>query len=204
MKEQNQPQLIELPEPVKDGQVSLEETLSKRRSVRTFKGRPISLPMAGQLLWSAQGFTRGSKRTTPSAGALYPLEIHLLAADVEGLAPGLYRYLPKDHAVLQTSSEYLRKKLTAAALHQEAIHHAPAVFVITGIPDRITIKYGDRGIRYMYMEAGHAAQNILLQAVALELGSVVIGAFYDDEVAGVLGLGETETPLYIIPVGLEK
>jgi len=194
--------IIKLPDPDRNGSVPLETTLHKRRSVRSFQETPLSLQAVSQLLWAVQGISdRRGYRTAPSAGALYPLETYVIADDVTDLKKGIYLYKPADHSlVLTREGDYLRM-LSRAALRQDAVMLAPAVFVIAGIPSRTTGKYGERGIRYMYMESGHAAQNISLQAVALDLGSVTIGAFTDDEVARIIKLEKSASPLYIIPVG---
>lgn len=194
--------VIKLPDPDTNGSVPLETALQKRRSVRSFQDVALSLQSVSQLLWAAQGITdRRGFRTAPSAGALYPLEIYVVAGDVNGLENGIYLYNPDDHSLIFTSTGEYLQRLFRAALLQDAITQAPAVFVIAGKQERTTGKYGERGVRYMYMESGHAAQNINLQAVALELDSVTIGAFTDSEVARILKMGKTITPLYIIPVG---
>jgi SagB-type dehydrogenase family enzyme len=181
---------------------SLEEALLKRRSVRSYRENPLTLAEAGQLLWAAQGITgAGGLRTAPSAGALYPLEILLVAGEVEGILPGVYRYHPPDHTLTRIREGDLRKDLSAAALGQAAVEMAPAVLAITAVYGRTTGKYGERGIRYVHMEAGHCAENVQLQAVSLDLGTVTIGAFDDRRVGEVLGLDPEETPLYLIPVG---
>jgi len=171
-------------------------------SVRGFKEAPLELGEVSQLLWAAQGITRrGRYRTCPSAGALYPLELSLVVAGVNGLATGIYRYRPENHAISQHSEIDPRRELCAAALEQAMIAHAPATIVISAIYRRTTVKYGERGMRYVFMEAGHAAQNIHLQAVALQLGTVVVGAFRDDKVKSVLGLEAEEDPICLMPVG---
>jgi SagB-type dehydrogenase family enzyme len=187
----------ELPAPRLTGQVSLEEVLARRRSVRSFEATALTEAEIAQLSWAAQGSTTAEGlRTAPSAGALYPLELYV------ALPAGLYRYDSDDHRLKTQSEKDLREELQRAALGQDAIGDAPAVFVITGVYERTAIKYGERRTpRYVQMEAGHAAQNLLLQAVALGLGAVPIGAFYDDSVRDVLALDVAETPLYLIPVG---
>ena len=202
MRIHGQTQVIELSKPKTDGHVSLEATLKNRRSVRTFKKTPVSLTALSQLLWAAQGVTHYSGfRTAPSAGALYPLEVYVVAGNVEDLVAGIYLYRPHEHVLVQIAQGDHREALSMAALWQKAISHAPVVFVIAGVSERTTGKYGERGIRYVYMEAGHAAQNLCLQAVALGLGSVVIGAFSDHKIGNILKLGKEGMPLYIIPVG---
>jgi SagB-type dehydrogenase family enzyme len=169
--------------------------------VRRFSAQPLALAAAGQLLWAAQGLSVPGRRTTPSAGALYPLEIHLVAARVEGLAPGAYRYRPEPHALQHSGLQVTPEALQSAALGQDAVGMAPAVVVITAVPARSATKYGARADRYAAFEAGAAAQNLALQAVALGLGGVVIGGFDDDAVAGVLQLPGAERPVVLMPVG---
>ncbi len=188
--------IVELPPPRTDGEVSLERALQERRSVRSFTPEPLTLEELGQLLWAGQGITADwGGRTAPSAGALYPLEMY--AATPEGL----YRYLPEGHRAQVVSAIDVRGALAAAALGQEAVAGAAAVLVIAAVPARTEAKYGDRAERYVHLEAGHAAQNVLLQAVALGLAAVPVGAFSDEDVARVLGLDRGEVPLYLIPVG---
>ena len=204
MQNQGQTGAIELPGPRTDGQISLEAALQLRRSIRSFQETPVSFTSVAQLLWAAQGVThhRGL-RTAPSAGALYPLEIYVVAGNVEGLAAGIYHYRPLRHVLVEITGGDHRQALCRDALGQQAIGSAPISFVIAGIPARTAGKYGDRGVRYMLLEGGHAAQNLCLQAVVLELGSVVIGAFSDQKVGNMLQLGIGEVPFYIIPVGKE-
>ena len=193
---------IRLPEPRYEGPVSVEHALLTRRSVRKFRNEPLDLSNISQLLWAAQGITtpRGY-RTAPSAGALYPLETYVVVGDVNGLAAGIYKYLYHDHALLQTVAGDKRTELSQAALSQGSIARAPAVLLFSAIYSRITGKYGNRGIQYTFMEIGHAAQNVCLQAIALELVTVVIGAFRDNEVKLIADLPADEEPTYIIPVG---
>ncbi|MBM9535614.1 SagB/ThcOx family dehydrogenase [Desulfobulbus alkaliphilus] len=199
--DQQQP-LIPLPAPVVDGSVSLEQTLLQRRSLRDFDDEPLTLSQVAQLLWAAQGVThtRGF-RTAPSAGALYPLDTYLIAGKVTDLEPGVYLYVPQSHALIEKASGDIRPQLSRAALGQLPVRDAPATILFTAVYDRITGRYGPRGEQYAHIEAGHTAQNITLQAVALGLGSVVIGAFQDDLVRQVIELESGSTPLYLIPVG---
>lgn len=193
---------VKLPAPVMKSQVSLEETLSRRRSVREYTGKSLTLQEVSQLLWAAQGVTsRSGGRTAPSAGALYPLEIYLVAGGVENLDAGVYRYQPEKHELATVKNTDVRKDLAEAALQQTSISDGAIDIVIAAVYERTTVKYGERGIRYVHMEAGHAAQNVALQSTALELGTVTIGAFYDERVKAVLGMEQDETPLYIMPVG---
>ena len=196
---------IRLPDPVHDSDTSIEGALLKRRSVRNYKNRPLELAEISQLLWAAQGITspRGL-RTAPSAGALYPLEIYVVAGNVNDLPDGVYNYRPHKHELVRIVKGDKRNELCNAALKQTSIKNAAVVIVFSAVYDRITTKYGDRGIKYVHIETGHAAQNILLQAVSLDLGAVVIGAFDDDAVKEVLKMSGREEPLYIIPVGKMK
>lgn len=195
---------IKLPPANIDGDLSLEAALLQRRSIRTYRPEALRVEQISQLLWAAQGVTDAhGGRTAPSAGALYPLEITLLAGNVTGLPVGLYRYLPAEHALIKITEGDRRSQLHQAALQQDAIKEAAAVIVISAIYERTQVKYGERGIQYVHIEAGSTAQNIYLQATSLGLGTVFIGAFYDDQVKAVLSLGESEIPLGLMPVGIK-
>ncbi len=196
--------LIDLPAPSYSGNISIEETLKERRSIRTYRNIPLNLTQISQLLWSAQGITDMGRglRTAPSAGALYPLEVYLLAGNINELAAGIYRYIPEKHKLVLILSGDQREALYDVSLRQSSVKEAPAVLVFSAFFERTTRRYGERGIRYVYMEAGHAAQNVYLQAVSLGLGTVVIGAFDDQGVKKVMNLAEEEEPLYIIPLGV--
>jgi SagB-type dehydrogenase family enzyme len=193
---------IRLPAPVFKSEQSIESTLLKRRSVRDFKDEPLRLAEVSQLLWAAQGVTdlRGF-RTSPSAGALYPLELYLLSGNVDGLPDGIYKYIPLSHKLLKVAEGDKRNKLAAASLGQSAVKDGAAVIVFSAVYRRTTRKYGSRGNRYVHIETGHAAQNIYLQAVSLNLGTVIIGAFNDNEVKRILKMKPEEKPLCIMPVG---
>lgn len=193
---------IQLPPPRFDSRTSVESALRQRRSVREFIPKPLPLAHASQLLWAAQGVTgTEGQRTAPSAGALYPLEL-LAVAGTEGELPaGIFRYRPSRHDLVLVVSGDRRRALAAAALGQGWVAQAPLTLAIAAVLDRTAGKYGPRARRYVDMEAGHAAQNIHLQAVALELGTVVVGAFDDAEVGKVLGLGAHEQPLCLMPIG---
>ncbi len=195
---------IKLPEVIRKGGISVEEALTKRRSVRTYKDIPLSLEQVSQLLWAAQGVTEPSLnfRTAPSAGALYPLAVYLLSGNITGLSVGLYRYIPEQHALILVSKGDKRQELFQASLRQSSLRNAPGILIFTAIMERTTRRYGERGIRYVYMEAGHASQNVYLQAAALGLGTVAIGAFDDRAVKAILDLPEQEQPLYLMPLGV--
>ncbi len=196
------PGMTELPEPSFDSEISVETVLQQRRSVRNYTDQGLSMKQLGQILWAAQGMNSAKGyRTAPSAGALYPLEIYLVAGNVSGLEPGIYRYLPTKHAVSRVAKGDKRTQLSQAALGQSPVRKAPAVLAFCAVYGRVTGKYGQRGIMYVHMEAGHAAQNVYLQSEALGLGTVSIGAFQDEEVKAVLNNDIEEQPLYLMPVG---
>jgi SagB-type dehydrogenase family enzyme len=189
---------INLPKPKEKGLTSIEETFNKRRSIRDYKKGPLDLGEISQLLWAASGKNLYG-RTAPSAGATYPLETYLVVGDVEGLEPGIYRYSFSTHSLERIKEQDIRSRLSQAALGQRMIERAPINIIIAADYDRTTRSYGQRGIRYVHMEVGHVGQNISLQAVALNLGTVMIGAFEDKPVKEILGI--KEEPLYIIPIG---
>ncbi len=196
------PEMVKLPPPRSEGHLSVESALALRRSVRSYSKQPLSLNELSQLLWAAQGInSQDIRRTAPSAGALYPLELYLVAGLTTDISPGVYRYASEQHSLNLFKESDLRRALSGAALNQECIAAAPACFVITGVYSRTAKKYGKRARRYVHLEAGHAAENILLQAVALKLGAVVVGAFDDQGVQRVLDLPTEHEPLLVIPVG---
>ncbi len=199
-------QVIQLPAPSLSGDLSMEAALSRRRSVRDYSDRPLQIREVAQLLWAAQGITepRRGLRTTPSAGATFPLEIFVAAGNVNGLAAGLYRYRPLSHTLEFVIPGELRPALQRVSLNQPLVRQAPAVFIITALPERTEARYGGRAMRYVFMEVGHAAQNLNLQAIALGLGSVVVGAFHDADLTAVLNLPPGEIPLYVIPAGAPR
>jgi SagB-type dehydrogenase family enzyme len=193
---------IKLPEPRYTSNISVEEALAQRRSIRAYSGETLTIEEVSQLLWAAQGITSSWEgRTAPSAGALYPLELYLVVGDVEGIDKGVYKYIPEDHELEKVKDGDIRAELADAALGQACVRDVAIDIVFTAIYERTTGKYRERGIRYVQMEAGHAAQNVYLQAVSLDLGTVVIGAFDDSEVKKVTNIQEQEDPLYIMPVG---
>lgn len=193
---------LNLTKPELTGDISLEETLYKRRSVREYSGKSLSLAEVSQLLWAGQGITADwGGRTAPSAGGLYPLEIYIITGQVDDLIPGIYKYVPERHGLIKISEGDARNDLAAASLNQEWVEEGALNIVIAGVFERTTAKYGERGRNYVYMEAGHVAQNICLQATALDLGAVTVGAFEDDTVKNVIDMPDNETPLYVIPVG---
>ena len=188
---------ITLPPPVTRGRMSLEKALLVRRSVREFAATPLTGRQISQLLWAAQGVvTREGFRTAPSAGALYPLELYAVKAD------GMFHYQPRRHRLSRLSDLDLRPPLFRATFDQKMVLEAPCTFVIAAVDERIARKYGRaRCVRYVDLEVGHAAQNLLLEVVALGLGSVAVAAFKDAGVKKALGLPADQRPVYLLPVG---
>ena len=188
---------IDLPKPKVTSKVSLEETIIKRRSERSFEDKEIGMEALSQILWAAQGITNNEYgfRAAPSAGALYPLTLYVAKKD------GVFRYIPDNHKLLEISNEDKRPSLVRASLSQSFIREAPVDIIIAGNFAITQAKYGARAFRYVCVEIGHVAENIHLQAVALGLSSVPIGAFWDDVIKKNLKLPDNQDPLYIIPIG---
>jgi SagB-type dehydrogenase family enzyme len=197
-----EPAPVHLPKPHTDGSYALERALEARRTQRQFGSGALTLEQLGQLLWATQGIAqRDGLRTAPSAGALYPLVVYVVVGEVKALPDAIYRYQPAGHALVVHVAGEWRASLAEAALQQGWIAEAAAIIVITANESHTMQKYGTRGLRYVHIEVGHAAQNLLLQATALGLGSAVVGAFHDATVGQLLRLPPGESPLYIIPVG---
>ncbi len=199
---------ISLPDPRLKGEMTLEEAILKRRSRREFDHSALTLEQVSQTLWAAQGITEeGGLRAAPSAGALYPLDIYLVAGReaVEGLAEGVYHYLPQGHSLEPALEGDVRQDLARYSLEQMFIADAPATLVITAEYERTTQKYGELwGVRYVHMEAGHVAENVYLQVEALGLGTVAVGAFRDAKISQLLDLPSGYEPLYLMPIGHPK
>jgi len=188
---------FDLPPPQRKGKVSLEEVLASRRSARAFRPGTLTLAEMGQLLWAAQGITdpENGFRAAPSAGATYPMELYLLTPE------GMYHYVPRGHRLELLDRRDLRSALAKAAAGQECVRDASLDVVIASVPARTEAKYGDRAARYIYLEAGHIAQNLLLEATAMGLGGVSVGAFLEEEVGQALGLPKDQYPVYLVPLG---
>jgi len=197
---------IPLPTPDVKGNISVEEAIARRRSIRRYLPQPLTLAQLGQVLWACQGLTHGRFRACPSAGATYPLEVFaLVGADgVEGLEAGVYHYEIKDRALSLTASGDRRTQVASASLDQRFLREAPVTIVVGAIYGRTTEYYGQRGERYIHFEVGHVGQDVHLQALALGLGTVMVGAFEDEEIAGILGLEKEVRPLYLMPVGFPR
>lgn len=196
---------VKLPEPDFKG-LTVEEAIEKRRSIRNYSKQPITKAQLSQLLFAAQGLTGkmfGKRpRSAPSAGALYPFEIYAVVNNVQDLPRGIYHYAVQDHALEKVKAGDFRSKITDAGLEQEMLGEAAVTFILSAIFDRVCHKYGDRGYRYVYMEAGHISQNIYLQAVSSGLGSVCAGAFSDEKVNRLIDVdGRTEAVIYLHAVG---
>ncbi len=185
-----------LPSPEREEGAAFDDILAQRRSIRTFTDRPLEVEAISQLLWAAQGVTASwGGRTAPSAGALYPIEVYVATEDA------LRRYEPDEHRAVELALDDRRAGIAEATGGQEAAAEASTLFVITGVVPRTAAKYGDRAERYVQLEAGHVCQNLLLEATALGLGAVPMGAFSDEALRAALDLGDGELPLYVVPVG---
>jgi SagB-type dehydrogenase family enzyme len=195
-------QTIKLPQPVLKSNFSLEQALAERRSIRSYTDDPLTLSEISQLLWAAQGVTdtKTGHRTAPSAMAKYPLELYVVAANVKGLASGLYHYQPTEHNLVLVKPGDVRTDLST----QPTVKTAPAVFLFTGVYERIGTRFGDRSKMFVFLEAGHAAQNLCLQATALHLGTVTVGGIDPVSLKKAVSLPENEDALYVLPVGKPK
>lgn len=196
---------VKLPKPDYRG-MTLEEAIEKRRSVRNYSKKPITTEQLSQLLFAAQGLTGKmygrSLRSAPSAGALYPFEIYIVVNNVQDLPRGIYHYSILDHALELVKAGDFRGRIVDAGAQQEMLGDAAVTFVLSAIFDRVRHKYGERGFRYVYMEAGHISQNLYLQAVSLELGSVCVGAFFDEKVNQLIDVdGRKEAAIHLHAVG---
>ncbi len=206
--------IVLLPYPrIRRDVLSTEEAIAYRRSIRDYVDMPISIEQLSQLLWATYGIseTRWGLKTTPSAGATYPLEIYVVVGEKrvsllsgDTLQPGVYKYDPYTHSVRLVRAGDFMEELSKAAVNQRWVREAAINIVICAVYERTTRVYGERGYRYVYMEVGHAGQNIYLEATALNLGAVVIGAFYDDWVKSIVNAEENEHPLYIVSIGVPR
>jgi SagB-type dehydrogenase family enzyme len=197
---------ISLPEPIRQGDMSVEEALDNRESRRSYGDEALDLSAIGQLLWSAGGLgvdaITGATRTAPSAGGIYPIKLYLVTGETEGLEAGVYLYDALSHSLTSVSSGDVREELADAALSQGFISQAPATMVMVADYGRSTGRYGDRGERYAHMDAACASENVALQAESMGLGTVVVGAFSDEAVADIIN---TEgIPLIIMPIGVSQ
>ncbi|MCD4679028.1 MAG: SagB/ThcOx family dehydrogenase [Bacteroidales bacterium] len=206
--------VILLPQPDFEGELSVESALHSRRSVREYRASPLTLEEISQILWAAYGITkpdnvreflRGGMKTAPSAGARYPLEIYLVAINVTGLTPGIYLYRPQGHQLLKLFEGDVRDELANATYSADVVKRAPACLVYSAVYKRTTEKYGDRGReRYVCMDVGFSAENVYLQARSLNIGTVMVGSVIDDKVRKVIKMSEEETPMCFMPLGKMK
>jgi SagB-type dehydrogenase family enzyme len=191
---------IRLPAPRLNGTVSVEEALSKRRSVREYDETSLTLENVSQLLWAAQGISYAkNRRTSPSAGATYPLTVYLSVKNVKGLESGIYRYQVDEHSIVLLKLGDCSVALSHACWDQRFLKSAPVILILSAVYERTTQRYGERGVRYVHMECGHVGENVYLQAEALGLGTVAVGAFDDSKIQEILGI--QESVLYLFPVG---
>ncbi|MFA6032967.1 MAG: SagB/ThcOx family dehydrogenase [Myxococcota bacterium] len=196
---------IKLPPPKTDGGIPLNRALSARRSIRELSPDPIPLDYAGELLWAAQGVTDDNgHRTAPSAMGLYLLDTYLIAANVTGLASGLYKYSPAGHEITLVSAGDKRAEILKKAVKQYWISNAPVMVILVGVPERITKRGGEKGVKWMYVEAGLAAENFFLEAVSLGMASTYVGSFDADALRDFLGLPKSEEPVAVLPVGFKR
>jgi SagB-type dehydrogenase family enzyme len=190
---------VKLPDPDKSS--PLGQLLVKRRSVRRYSARPLKLEELSQILWATYGLVDSRRRVVPSAGATYPVEVYVFVKSVEGLKPGIYKYSEHKHALLLLREGDYSRELASACLDQEWVYRAPVNIVLVALYEKTTSWYGERGFRYIYMEAGHIGQNIYLACAERGLGTVAVGAFHDEEVKRIIGLGDEYIVLYVFPVG---
>jgi len=207
-KSETMDELISLPKPVYSGEMSVEEALLKRRSVRSYKDYKLSLQQVSQLLWAAYGISGelyGRKlKTAPSAGATYPLELYLMAGNVDGLTSGLYKYNSEEHSLSLHLKSDIRSEVASACHGQKMLQEAPASIIFNAVYSRTTSRYGERGSeRYVCMDLGHSAQNVYLQATAMGLATCAIGAFNDSKLKNIIKPVKEEVVLYLMPVGYE-
>jgi len=206
-KEYPQAQKIKLPafEPART--ISLDKTLRQRKSIRNFQDRPISKGQLAYLLWASTGIQRVEDgyefRTAPSAGALYPIETYVVANNIKSLEPGVYHYAIRPHQLEQLEQRDFRRRIAGAALEQGMCATAAAVFIWTALFERSKWKYGQRAYRYIYLDAGHIAENLALAAVSLNIGTCEVGALYDDHVNGIIGVdGTQESTICMAAIGV--
>jgi SagB-type dehydrogenase family enzyme len=193
--------LMEIKLPGPDKSSPLFKLLVKRRSIRKYAKQPLRLEELSRILWATYGVVDSRRRVVPSAGATYPVEVYVFVKSVEGLKPGIYKYSEHEHSLLLIKEGDYSKELSSACMGQEWVRAAPVNIVIVAVYERTTEWYGERGFRYIYMEAGHIGQNIYLACAELDLGTVAVGAFHDEEIKRIIGLGDEYIVLYVFPMG---
>jgi SagB-type dehydrogenase family enzyme len=200
---------IKLSNSFPDQTLPLLELLKRRRSIRSFSGRPVKLADLAFLLWASTGIQRKEKgyefRTAPSAGALYPIETYIVVNHVDALEHGLYHYSIRSHSLEELKISNLAEETAHAALGQEMCAQASVTFIWTAVFQRSKWKYADRAYRYVYLDAGHIAQNLALSAISIGMGTCQIAAFYDEEINEILGVdGEEESAIYLSIAGYPR
>lgn len=202
LSEQDSSKIIKLPEPRTDGGMPIEKALKERRSIRSFGIAGLTLSEVSQLLWAAQGITDDKgHRTAPSGMERYPLEVYLLADNVTGLPSGVYHYIPQNHSLAVIMQGNIDEYYNAASGPESWIKTAPVIFVITGVMSRMNIMPGQDLSRFVYVEAGTAAENMLLEVVSLNLASTYTAGFNSNRTAELLRLSQSEVPIGVFPVG---
>ena len=202
--------ITSLPSPVLTGNISVEEAIQNRRSVRTFSNESITIGNLSQILWAAQGITdnQSSLRAAPSAGQVYPLEIYIIIGNngVSGLENGVYHYVPSNNTLEKLLNGDLRSDLSGIANGQPWVKQAPIDILITGNYLKMVDKYGDKDLstRFVDLEAGHVGENIYLESESLGLVTVSLGSFNEKQLVQLLNIPNNETPIYIFPVGHPK
>jgi len=200
---------IALPKPSEEGRVSVERAIKERRSIRHFQDKALTLGQLGQLLWAGQGITEKGgfhRRAAPSGGALYPLDLYAIVGKdrVAELRPGIYRYVPERHSLVEVRPGDQRESIARGSLGQMWMAEAPVIFAMVAEYRRITRKYGERGVRYALIEVGHVGQNLFLQAEALGLGAGIVGAFEDQEIGSLLRCSPGQDPICLMPIGYKR
>jgi SagB-type dehydrogenase family enzyme len=200
-----EPRTVALPKADAIGKVTLEQAIARRRSVREYAPGALTLAEVSQLMWVGQGITSpDGKRATPSARAVYPLQVWLVADDVTGLPAGIYRYEPKGHALALVAAGSQRDSLAAAARGQETLQHAAAVIAVIGDSTLAATRFRGSAERWLGMEAGFIVQDVYLECTALGLGTVMVGGFDEGAVRRVLGAPSGWEALALMPVGRSK
>lgn len=190
---------VKLPEPNKS--TPLSQLLLKRRSIRRYGRGSLKLEELSQILWATYGLVDKNRRVVPSAGATYPIEVYVFVKNVENLKPGIYKYNEDKNTLILMREGDFSGDLASACLNQEWVYRAPVNIVLVAVYERTTSWYGERGFRYIYMEAGHVGQNIYLASTELNLGTVAVGAFHDEDVKRIIGLRDEYIVLYVFPIG---
>ena len=188
--------IVQLPSALQEATMGFAEVLRRRKSIRAFSNQPLSKVDLAFLLWASTGIQRIEHgyefRTAPSAGALYPVETYIAANNVEDVESGIYHYNIKNHLLEEIKTGDFGEALAHAALDQKMCATASAVFIWTAVFERSKWKYSQRAYRYIYLDAGHVAENLALAATSITCGSCHIGAFFDDEINSIVGIDGTE------------